>query len=138
MIISMRQRDLLCDEDRSVLSFAPLYGKTVKDFLGGDSDTYMLFPTMLTAPVFSKVGAERNASMKYALLESVMSQMIDISAFMFVCILGVVDSSQRAEFCTLLKSEKKLTIPFELIFIFPIGIPGLNKPPRPELSLIHI
>ena len=108
VIKSLRQRDLLSDEERSALSFAPLYGKTVKDFLGGDSDTYMLFPTMLTAPVFSKVGAERNASMKYALLESVMSQMIDISAFMFVCILGVVDASKRAEFCTLLKSATEL------------------------------
>ena len=46
--------------------------------------------------------------MKYALLESVMSQMIDISAFMFVCILGVVDASKRAEFCTLLKSATEL------------------------------
>ena len=80
----------------------------MKSFLGGDSDTYVLFPTMLTAPVFSKVGAERNASMKYALLGSVMSQMIDVSAFMFVCILGVVDSSKRAEFCTLLKSATDL------------------------------
>ena len=37
-----------------------------------------------------------------------MSQMIDISAFMFVCILGVVDASKRAEFCTLLKSATEL------------------------------
>ena len=54
MIKSLRKRDLLSDEERSALSFAPLNGKTVKSFLGGDSDTYVLFPTMLTATVFSK------------------------------------------------------------------------------------
>ena len=31
------------------------------------------------------------------------------------------------------KSEKKLIFPSDILLIFPIGIPGLNKPPRPEV-----
>jgi 1,3-beta-glucan synthase len=108
VVKSLRKRDLLSDEERSALAFAPLYGKTVKAFFGGDCESYVLFPTMLTAPVFAKAGAERNASMKYALLGAVLSQMIDVSAFLFVCIFGIVDATKRAEFCTLLKSASDL------------------------------
>ena len=31
------------------------------------------------------------------------------------------------------KSEKKLILSFEFIDIFPTGIPGLNKPPSPDV-----
>ena len=68
----------------------------------------LMFPSMVTAPVFSKHGASRNVNMDYDMLKSVVNQTVDLVTFVFVSVLGVCDGELRAELADTLKATADL------------------------------
>ena len=100
VVKSLRDRDLLSDEELSLLLFSRLKGNAVNAFFGnvldqGGSNCYLLFPAMLAAPVFSKAGASRNVNMTYSMLPAVFSQTVDTFTFVFTAVLGVADATSK-------------------------------------------
>ena len=109
VVRSLRDRDLLSNEEVSLLVFQRLKGAAVDAFFGGvvsagNGEAYLLFPAMLAAPVFTKSGASRNVNMTYSMLDAVMAQVTDVFAFIFVSVLGVCETTHRATLAVTLKS----------------------------------
>ena len=75
----------------------------------GGSDGYLLFPAMLSAPVFSKAGASRNVNMTYSMVPAVFAQTADTFAFLCVSVLGVADATRRTSLV------ETLRVAFDLI-----------------------
>jgi hypothetical protein len=96
VVRSLRDRDLISDEETRLLTFSRLRGAATSAFFGGaiergGADGYLLFPAMLSAPVFSKAGASRNVNMTYSMVPAVFAQTVDTFAFLCVSVLGVCD-----------------------------------------------
>ena len=111
---SLRDRDLISDEETRLLTFSRLRGAATSAFFGGaiergGADGYLLFPAMLSAPVFSKAGASRNVNMTYSMVPAVFAQTVDTFAFLCVSVLGVSDATQRASLV------ETLRVAFDLI-----------------------
>ena len=113
VVRSLRDRDLLSDEEVSLLVFRRLRGAAIDAFFSGapgrgGAGAYLMFPAMVTAPVFSKHGASRNVNMDYDMLKSVVNQTVDLVTFVFVSVLGVCDGELRAELADTLKATADL------------------------------
>ena len=113
VVRSLRDRDLLSDEEVSLLVFRRLRGAAIDAFFAGapargGAGAYLMFPSMVTAPVFSKHGASRNVNMDYDMLKSVVNQTVDLVTFVFVSVLGVCDGELRAELADTLKATADL------------------------------
>ncbi len=111
---SLRDRDLLSNEEVSLLAFQRLEGDAVDCFFGGatragGAGAYLLFPAMLAAPVFTKAGASRNVNMGYSMLSAVLAQTTDVFAFVFVSVLGACDGAKRAALV------ETLSVAFDLV-----------------------
>ena len=105
IINSLRSRDLLSNEERDLMLFQTLRGRTSESFFGS---RYVVFPVMLTGSIYSGIGLQRNEKMRFGFATSVMAQMIDLLAFVMICILGIVDPSDRVYFVELVKSVTEL------------------------------
>ena len=93
--------------------FRRLRGAAIDAFFSGapargGAGAYLMFPSMVTAPVFSKHGASRNVNMDYDMLKSVVNQTVDLVTFVFVSVLGVCDGELRAELADTLKATADL------------------------------
>ena len=62
VVKSLRLRDLLSDDEVNLLSFRELSGRTSESFFGS---RYVIFPTMLSGPLFSNIGIQRNEKMRF-------------------------------------------------------------------------
>jgi hypothetical protein len=114
VVMSLRDRDLLSDEELSLLLFARLKGDAVDSFFGnapeqGGANCYLLFPAMLSAPVFSKAGASRNVNMTYSMLPAVFAQTADSFTFLFVAVLGLAPPTAKESV------TESLSVAFSLI-----------------------
>lgn len=105
VVKSLRLRDLLSDDEVNLLSFRELSGRTSESFFGS---RYVIFPTMLTGPLFSNIGIQRNEKMRFEFASAVVSQTIDLCTFISICVLDIVDSTNRVHFSELLKSLTEL------------------------------
>jgi len=105
IVRSLRTRDLLSNDEVDLLSFRRVEGPTSENFFGA---TYVIFPVMLTGSLFSGIGMQRNERMRFSFSSEVISQSIDILAFVAVCILGIVDAKNRVQFVDLLKTLTEL------------------------------
>ena len=113
VVKSLRDRDLVSDEEVSLLVFRRLRGAAIDSFFAGapargGAGAYLMFPAMVTAPVFSKHGASRNVNMDYEMSRSVVNQTVDLLTFVLVSILGVCDGEYRAELADTLKATADL------------------------------
>ena len=114
IVRSLRDRDLISDEETRLLTFSRLRGAATSAFFGGaiergGADGYLLFPAMLSAPVFSQAGASRNVNMTYSMVPAVFAQTVDTFAFLCVSVLGVADATRRASLV------ETLRVAFDLI-----------------------
>ena len=89
----------------NLLSFRELSGRTSESFFGS---RYVIFPTMLSGPLFSNIGIQRNEKMRFEFAPNIVSQTIDLCTFIGICVLGIVDSTNRVHFSELLKSLTEL------------------------------
>ena len=105
IIHSIRSRDLLSNDETNLLLFKILNGRASESFFGSH---YVMFPIMLTGSIFSGIGLQRNEKMRFDFSAAVMAQMADLVAFIVVCILGVVDASDRVIFVELMNSLTEL------------------------------
>jgi len=105
IVRSLRTRDLLSNEELDLLLFRRLEGKTSESFFGS---SYVVFPVMLSGPLFSGIGMLRNEKMRFEFSSAILAQSIDILAFVAVCILGIVDARNRVQFVELLKTLTEL------------------------------
>ena len=85
VVRSLRDRDLLSNEEVSLLVFQRLKGAAVDAFFGGvvsagNGEAYLLFPAMLAAPVSPSMGP-RNVNTTYSMLDTVIAQ---VSGRLFV------------------------------------------------------
>ena len=113
VVKSLRDRDLVSDEEVSLLVFRRLRGAAIDSFFAGapargGAGAYLMLPAMVTAPVFSKHGASRNVNMDYEMSRSVVNQTVDLLTFVLVSILGVCDGEYRAELADTLKATADL------------------------------
>ena len=114
VVRSLRDRDLISDEETRLLTFSRLRGAATSAYFGGaiergGADGYLLFPAMLSAPVFSKAGASRNVNMTYSMVPAVFAQTVDTFAFLCVSVLGVADATRRTSLV------ETLRVAFDLI-----------------------
>ena len=63
---------------------------------------------MLSGPLFSNIGIQRNEKMRFEFAPNIVSQTIDLCTFIGICVLGIVDSTNRVHFSELLKSLTEL------------------------------
>ena len=114
VVRSLRDRDLLSNEEMQLLVFHRLRGPAVNAFFGGAVEAggargYLLFPAMLIAPVFTKAGASRNVNMTYPMLPLVFAQMTDVATFLLTAVLGVCDGKHRTALRDTLRAALNLT-----------------------------
>ena len=76
----------------NLLSFRELSGRTSESFFGS---RHVIFPTMLSGPLFSNIGIQRNEKMRFEFAPNIVSQTIDLCTFIGICVLGIVDSTNR-------------------------------------------